>query len=60
MLKNVLKVIAILIILSGGFWILQGAGILPGNLMSNNSQWIINGIITIIIGAGILWFTNRK
>jgi len=59
-MKNILNVIAVLIILSGGIWILQGTGILGGNLMSNNPQWTINGVITIIIGAGIFWFANRK
>jgi len=60
MLKKVIKVIGILFIISGAVWTLQGVGILPGSIMGNNPQWIVNGIIAIIIGAGIFWFVNRK
>ena len=60
MFKKIIRVIAILLILSGSVWALQGFGILPGSFMSNNPQWIVNGIITIVIGAGIFWFANRK
>ncbi len=59
-LKNILKGIAILLIVVGGIWFLQGINILPGSFMTGNPQWSINGGITIIIGAGLFWFANRK
>jgi len=58
--KNILKIVAVLFILAGGIWILQGLNILPGSYMSGNPQWAINGSITALIGAAILWFANRK
>lgn len=60
MLKTGLKIFAVLLILSGSVWVLQGIGILPGSFMSNDPQWAINGAITIVIGAGLFWFSNRK
>lgn len=60
MLKNGIKIFAVLLILSGIVWILQGLNILPGSFMTGNPQWTINGIITVAIGAGIFWFANRK
>ena len=58
--KTILKVIAILLMLSGVIWALQGLNILPGTFMRGDPQWIINGAITALIGAGLFWFTNRK
>ena len=58
--KNILKVIAIFLILAGGIWILQGVNILPGSFMTGDPQWAVNGAITALIGAGLFWFANRK
>jgi hypothetical protein len=60
MLKMIVKVIAGLIILSGGVWILQGFNILPGSYMSGYPQWAVNGAIAVMIGAVIFWFASRK
>ena len=59
-LKNILKGIAVVLILVGGIWFLQGINILPGSFMTGNPQWSINGGIAIIIGAGLFWFANRN
>jgi hypothetical protein len=59
-LKVVLNVIAVLLILSGGVWFLQGINVLPGSFMSGQSQWTINGSIAILIGVGVLVFSNRR
>lgn len=58
--KTILKVIAILLMLSGVIWALQGLNVLPGTFMRGDPQWITNGAITALIGAGLFWFTNRK
>ncbi len=60
MLKKILKVLAVLLILSGVIWILQGVNILPGSFMTGDPQWAINGAITALIGAALFWFANRK
>lgn len=58
--KTSLKIFAILLMLMGGIWILQGINILPGSYMSGDPQWAINGTVTALIGAGLVWFANRK
>ena len=58
--KTILKIFAVLLILAGGVWLLQGLNILPGSYMSGNPQWVINGAIAALIGAGLFWFANRK
>ncbi len=60
MVTNILKVFAVLLILSGIIWILQGVNILPGSFMTGDPQWAINGAITVVIGSGLLWFVSRK
>lgn len=58
-IKSIVKVFAVLLMLGGLVWVLQGFNILPGSFMSGNRQWAINGTISILIGAGMLWFANR-
>ncbi len=60
MLKKILKVLAVLLILSGIIWILQGVNVLPGSFMTGDPQWAIIGAINALIGAALFWFANRK
>ena len=59
-MKIVLNIIGILCILPGIIFFLQGINILPGSFMTGQIQWAINGGILIIVGAGLLWFANRR
>lgn len=59
-IKTILKFIAVLLMLSGSIWALQGLNLLPGTFMRGDPQWIINGVVTILAGAGMYWFANRK
>ncbi len=59
-IKVVIKVVAVLLMLAGGVWILQGINLLPGSFMTGDPQWVVNGAITALIGAGLFWFANRK
>jgi hypothetical protein len=58
--KTIVKIFAVLLILSGLVWALQGVNILPGSFMSGDFQWTINGAIAILIGTGLFWFASRK
>ena len=60
MLNTIVKIFAVLLIISGIIWILQGVNILPGSFMTGDPQWAINGAITAAIGAGLFWFVSRK
>ena len=54
------NVIAILLILTGGVWFLQGINILPGSFMTGQIRWAIYGGITILAGIGLLIRNNRR
>lgn len=60
MLKTIGKVFAILLVVSGLIWSLQGLNLLPGTFMRGDPQWIVNGAIIAAIGLALFWFLNRK
>ena len=55
-----LSIIAVLVILVGAVWFLQGINIIPGSFMTGQSQWAVYGGIALVIGLGLLVFANRK
>lgn len=58
-MKRGLNIVAVLMILAGAIWSLQGIGILPGSFMSNDPRWLVIGIIVIVLG-GVLLFSNTR
>lgn len=59
-MKKVLNIVAILLIVGGGVWVLQGVNILPGSFMTGQIEWAIYGGLAILLGAGLLFFANRR
>ena len=59
-MKIVLNIIGVLLILPVIIFFLQGINVLPGSFMTGQTQWAINGGILIVVGAGLLWFANRR
>jgi hypothetical protein len=52
-MRITLTVAAVLLVLIGTIWFLQGVGVLPGSFMSGQVQWAIYGGLTAIVGAGL-------
>ena len=59
-MKIILNIIAVILILSGLIFFLQGLNVLPGSFMSGQTQWVINGGIQVVIGAALLLLANRR
>lgn len=59
-MKIFLNIIAVLLILAGSVWFLQGINVLPGSLMSGQIQWAIYGGIAVMVGIGLVVFANRR
>jgi hypothetical protein len=55
-----LLAIAAALILAGGVWIFQGAGLLKGSFMTGRTQWLSIGIACAVLGAGLLIGTLRS
>jgi len=58
-MKTAGNVIAALLILIGIVWFLQGINVLPGSFMTGQIQWAIAGVISFLIGAGLLFAIRR-
>ena len=42
-----------LLIVVGGVWMLQGAGVIGGSFMSGSSLWFLIGLLCVLIGIAI-------
>ena len=60
MIKFFLNFIAVLPILGGGVWFLQGINVLPGSFMTGQPQWALYGGISIIVGIILLVIARRR
>ncbi|MDP3674208.1 MAG: hypothetical protein Q8R44_03815 [Novosphingobium sp.] len=62
-MKPALQILGVALILSGGLWALQGAGIVmwpAESFMLAQGQWVLYGLITVAVGAALLWFARRR
>ena len=59
-MKTTLSIVGILLFIPGLVFFLQGINILPGNYMTGDPQWAINGGIMMAIGAGMYLFAKRN
>ena len=59
-MRIALIVISVLLLLTGAVWILQGVNILPGSFMTGQIRWAYAGIVTALIGGGLLWVALRS
>ncbi len=56
-MKIARTIIGTVLLLIGLLWILQGANIVGGSVMSGQSQWLYIGIVSALAGAGLLYWT---
>ncbi len=59
-MRIALNVVAVLLVLAGAVWFLQGINVLGGSVMSGQSQWVLIGGIVALVGIGLLVFVNRS
>ena len=50
----------ILIALVGGIFFLQGIGVLPGSVMTNDPFWAVVGAIMVVVAAALIYFSTRS
>jgi hypothetical protein len=59
-MKLWMNVAAIVVLLVGLVWILQGANVLKGSFMTGQSLWLTIGVIVAIVALGALLWINRR
>ncbi len=59
-MRIIMNILAIVLLVVGVLWFLQGMNVLLGSAMTGQTQWTVIGIIAFVAGIGLLLYTNRK
>jgi hypothetical protein len=59
-MRWVFNVLGAILVLIGAVWILQGANILLGSVMSGKPQYAGLGVVAALVGIGLLVWANRR
>ncbi len=59
-MKWLLRIIGVVLALLGALWFLQGINVVPVGFMAGHIQYAVLGIVAIVIGIGLVLFTNRR
>ena len=59
-MRIALNVIAVLLVLMGTTWFLQGINVLPGSFMTGQIRWAVYGGMTAAVGVIVLIVANRR
>jgi len=59
-MRTVGRVLAVLMVLSGGVWILQGINLLPGSFMTGDPRWAVRGLVMAVLGVILFVIASRR
>jgi hypothetical protein len=59
-MRVTVNVVAVLLLVIGIIWILQGINVLPGSFMTGQIQWAVYGLMAVVAGLGVLYIANRN
>ncbi len=59
-MRMLLNILAVILLVVGVIWFLQGVNVLMGSVMTGQPQWTIIGVIAFIVGIALLIFSNRR
>ena len=59
-MRITLNIVAVLLVLSGAIWFLQGINVLPGSFMTGQTRWAVYGGIAVAAGIALLLGINRR
>jgi len=59
-MKILLNIVGVMLVIFGSIWFLQGINVLLGSFMSGQTRWAVYGALAVVLGAGVLLWTNRK
>jgi hypothetical protein len=58
-MKLIWNLLALLVLVVGVIWALQGGGVVGGSFMTGQPQWLAIGAVTALIGLFSLAWVNR-
>ncbi len=52
----------VILLMVGSIWILQGFDVAfaPESFMTDNRSWSVAGLVTVIVGTGLVWWGVRS
>ncbi|ATU93760.1 hypothetical protein B5P45_03200 [Phyllobacterium zundukense] len=59
-MKIVLSIVSLLLIIMGAIWALQGMSLIGGSFMVGQTRWLYIGLLTAVIGVGLLFFARSR
>jgi hypothetical protein len=59
-IRTVALIFGALLVVTGGVWALQGAGLLRGSVMSEDRHWLVIGIATVTAGMVLAHWARRR
>jgi hypothetical protein len=59
-IRRLALVPAVILVLVGAVWILQGMGLLKGSVMTGERQWEAIGFVVLVVGLLVGWFALRR
>lgn len=59
-MRIALNAVAVLALLVGCVWFLQGINVLPGSFMTGQTKWAIYGALLVLAALVVLVFANRR
>ena len=59
-MRRVGRVLGVLMVLSGGVWILQGINLLPGSFMTGDPRWAVRGLVMAVLGVILFVIASRR
>jgi hypothetical protein len=59
-MRIALNVAAVLCLIAGGVWFLQGINVLPGSFMTGQRKWAVYGAVLVVVGLGLLLAARRS
>jgi hypothetical protein len=59
-MKLVLNIAGGILILAGTIFVLQGSGLLMGSPMTGQTQWVINGSVSFVLGVMLIGWNYRR
>jgi hypothetical protein len=57
-MRLAMRVVAVLALLAGAVFFLQGIGIIPGSFMTGRSEWAVIGAALVVGAAALLWLSG--
>ena len=58
-MRMLMTIVGVLLVLTGGVWILQGINVLPGSFMTGQTKWTVYGAVAVVVGIVLLVAARR-